>query len=98
MAARLARGDPVPGGAVDPAARIRPGWPEDLARIVYVDRFGNAITGLRATALGPATVIAGVVTAILYAFLGGIRHGPFLPIAALSATAGALTSLVPIRR
>jgi S-adenosyl-L-methionine hydrolase (adenosine-forming) len=26
-------------------------WPDDLAEIVYVDRYGNAITGLRAAVL-----------------------------------------------
>ncbi|HUC60716.1 MAG TPA: SAM-dependent chlorinase/fluorinase [Alphaproteobacteria bacterium] len=26
-------------------------WPDDLARIVYIDRFGNAMTGLRASML-----------------------------------------------
>ena len=29
----------------------RPNWPDDLAEIVYVDHFGNAMTGLRATML-----------------------------------------------
>jgi S-adenosyl-L-methionine hydrolase (adenosine-forming) len=47
-AGRLARGD-------QPAGRLRPGgifrrpdWPGDLPEIVYIDRFGNAMTGLRA--------------------------------------------------
>jgi hypothetical protein len=26
----------------------RPDWPDDLPEIVYIDRFGNAITGMRA--------------------------------------------------
>jgi len=46
--------------------------------------------------LGIATVIAGVVTAIAYAFLGGVRDGPVFPIALLSAAAGATTSLIPM--
>lgn len=45
--------------------------------------------------LGIATLIAGVATAIIYAFLGGVRDGPVLPIAILSAAAGATTSLIP---
>ena len=32
---------------------MRPDWPDDLAAIVYVDHFGNAMTGLRASALPP---------------------------------------------
>ena len=53
VAARLSRGEEPPGVAVDPASRIRAGVPEDLAEIIYVDRYGNAITGLRAATLGP---------------------------------------------
>jgi hypothetical protein len=34
-----------------------PAWPDDLAEIVYVDRFGNAMTGLRAFALAPGAVL-----------------------------------------
>lgn len=50
-AARLARGR-TPEGAPRPAADLdRADWPDDLAEIVYVDRFGNAMTGLRATAV-----------------------------------------------
>jgi len=30
-----------------------PDWPDDLPEIVYIDRFGNAITGLRASLLPP---------------------------------------------
>ena len=44
----LARGDP-PGGPRRPEGILRhPDWPDDLPEIVYVDRFGNAMTGLRA--------------------------------------------------
>jgi len=60
VAARLARGEPPPGTAAAPSRH--PDWPDDLAAIVYVDHFGNAMTGLRAAAL-PAGVeleVAGV--------------------------------------
>jgi S-adenosylmethionine hydrolase len=30
----------------------RPDWPEDLPQVLYIDHFGNAITGLRAERLG----------------------------------------------
>lgn len=52
VAARLARGDAPPGERADPGARRRPEWPDDLCKIVYIDRFGNAMTGLRAATLG----------------------------------------------
>lgn len=50
VAAMLARGhrpDVVPATLAAPS----PAWPEDLAEVLYVDRFGNAITGLRASGL-----------------------------------------------
>lgn len=54
VAATLARGE-------NPPSRLRPAdtgrmfdWPDDLAEIVYIDHYGNAMTGLRA-ALMPHT-------------------------------------------
>ena len=32
-------------------------WPDDLARIIYIDRYGNLITGIRAASMGPDAVI-----------------------------------------
>jgi hypothetical protein len=61
VAARLARGEPL-------AALARPaedrsaerGWPEDLAEIVYIDHYGNALTGLRGTVAPPGSrLVAG---------------------------------------
>jgi S-adenosyl-L-methionine hydrolase (adenosine-forming) len=53
VVARLARGEAVPGRPIAPPARAAD-WPEDLPRIVYIDRYGNAMSGMRATALPPA--------------------------------------------
>jgi S-adenosyl-L-methionine hydrolase (adenosine-forming) len=52
VAAMLARGAP-PAGEPRKHAGRRSDWPDDLAEIVYVDHFGNAITGLRASILPP---------------------------------------------
>ena len=52
VAAMLARGDEPPGRACD-GVDYRPDWPDDLAEIVYVDHYGNAMTGLRAAMLPP---------------------------------------------
>ncbi|HEY6603949.1 MAG TPA: SAM-dependent chlorinase/fluorinase [Xanthobacteraceae bacterium] len=52
VAAMLARGAPPPGEPRKHADR-RSDWPDDLAEVVYVDHFGNAITGLRASILPP---------------------------------------------
>lgn len=51
QAARLARGLPPSGERVDASLLERPDWPDDLAQVVYIDRYGNAITGLRAAAI-----------------------------------------------
>ena len=48
-AARLAI-DGRPACVEKPVAEVmRPDWPEDLAEIVYIDGFGNAMTGIRAS-------------------------------------------------
>jgi S-adenosyl-L-methionine hydrolase (adenosine-forming) len=47
----LARGEPPPGRPRKDRADCREDWPDDLSEIVYVDRFGNAMTGLRAAML-----------------------------------------------
>jgi hypothetical protein len=54
VCARLALDGMAPGTPVALAALVMPDWPEDLHEVVYVDGYGNAITGLRATSL-PAT-------------------------------------------
>jgi S-adenosylmethionine hydrolase len=50
VAAMLARGEAPPGAPRKHPER-RADWPDDLAEIVYVDHFGNAMTGLRASML-----------------------------------------------
>jgi len=47
VAARLARGEPPSAMGMPTAAAPQAGWPDDLAEIVYIDRYGNALTGLR---------------------------------------------------
>src|SRR5262249_62120527 len=51
VAPRLARGEPPLGEARDASWSRQPEWPDDLAEIVYIDHYGNAMTGLRAVAL-----------------------------------------------
>ena len=47
VAAMLARGESPPAKQRDDGADRRPDWPDDLAEIVYLDHYGNAMTGLR---------------------------------------------------
>ena len=53
VAAMLARGEQPPGRPCDDGADRRADWPDDLSEIIYVDHFGNAMTGLRAAMLPP---------------------------------------------
>jgi len=57
VAAMLARGKPPPGQPRNHAHR-RSDWPDDLAEVVYIDHFGNAMTGLRAPMLPPDARLA----------------------------------------
>ncbi len=56
-AARLAAGLDVALAPRDDGAHVGADWPEDLAEVIYVDRFGNAMTGLRAGGLAPGARI-----------------------------------------
>lgn len=58
VAARLARGEPPDTLGIAVAPLRFPEWPDQLAEIVYIDRYGNAMTGLRAEAVTPATALA----------------------------------------
>jgi S-adenosylmethionine hydrolase len=51
VAAMLARGEQPPGVTRNDSVDRRTDWPDDLCEIVYVDHFGNAMTGLRAVTL-----------------------------------------------
>ena len=51
VAAHIAGGEPPPGTVCALQDRLLPGWPQDLAEIVYIDHFGNAITGMRVAEL-----------------------------------------------
>jgi S-adenosyl-L-methionine hydrolase (adenosine-forming) len=54
-AACLALGQEPQGPQVEPTRF--PDWPDDLAAIVYIDHYGNAMTGLRAASLAADTVL-----------------------------------------
>ncbi len=58
IAALLARGERPPGRRRDDEVDRRPDWPDDLPEIVYLDHFGNAMTGMRADVLKQAGLSA----------------------------------------
>jgi hypothetical protein len=51
VAAMLARGEPPPGQPCQNTVHRQPDWPDELCEIVYIDHFGNAMTGVRAAML-----------------------------------------------
>jgi S-adenosyl-L-methionine hydrolase (adenosine-forming) len=79
VAARLARGE-SPEGEMRPAGFGRHlGWSDDLAEIVYIDHYGNAMTGLRAALLPPdATLVAGRRRIARARTFSGVRPGEAL--------------------
>ncbi len=56
IAAGLAMGKVDGLDAIDPGQLLVSDWPDELAEVIYLDRYGNAITGLTADAL-PDTAI-----------------------------------------
>lgn len=51
VAAQLKLGGNVPGVSAPVSCLEQVDWPDDPARVVYIDRFGNAITGVRSSAI-----------------------------------------------
>ena len=57
VAARLARGEPPPGEVLDASAVVDDSWPDDYACVIYIDHFGNAMTGIRGAVLARDAVL-----------------------------------------
>ncbi len=55
VAARVAQGDLSAGRPL--ARKAYAEWPLDLWEIVYIDHFGNAITGIRASQIDPSAIL-----------------------------------------
>ncbi|MBF0167418.1 MAG: SAM-dependent chlorinase/fluorinase [Alphaproteobacteria bacterium] len=53
IAAQLCRGDLSGLQPIDIGSASHPAWPDDWEAVIYLDRFGNAVTGLRAASLAP---------------------------------------------
>jgi len=51
IAATLASGAVPASISTDPGSIVGSSWSDDLAKVVYADRFGNLITGLRASSV-----------------------------------------------
>ncbi len=57
VAARLTRGEIPASEPTTLAPLTGREWPDDLARVLYIDHYGNAVTGIRASSLNKDSVI-----------------------------------------
>ncbi len=57
VAARVWNGDLAGLEAREQSFCRQPEWPDDLAEVIYIDAFGNAMTGIRATSFEAGTVL-----------------------------------------
>lgn len=67
VAARLARGEMPEAVPAELTPPVGAPWPDELAEIVHIDHYGNAITGLRAASLPAARVIGAGGEVLKYA-------------------------------
>jgi S-adenosylmethionine hydrolase len=58
VAAMLANGKAPPGKPFDISPDHLRDWPSDLEKIIYIDHFGNAMTGIRAASFDNNQIIA----------------------------------------
>ncbi len=58
VAGMLARGEMPDCVSVEPELSLSGQWPDDLARVLYIDHFGNAITGVRASGVNEDAIIS----------------------------------------
>lgn len=59
VAAGLAAGRSLPAATEVPAWNLdRSAWAEDFAAVVYLDHYGNAMTGIRGNALPPSAILS----------------------------------------
>lgn len=100
-AAALAQGARL-GGRPVPLTRF-PDWPDDWARVLFIDHYGNAVTGLRGCPGPRELVVGGRRLRRVRTFVEGPRGEPFfyenanglLEIAAYGASAAAILGLGP---
>ena len=67
VAARLARGETPDSDLIAQTPRPGESWPDDLAEILYVDHYGNCVTGLRAVTMRPEQTLRAGGEVVKYA-------------------------------
>ncbi|MGD8310018.1 MAG: SAM-dependent chlorinase/fluorinase [Chromatiales bacterium] len=79
VGARLARGETLTPTPLDSGAMIGHDWPDDLPAVIYIDTYGNLLTGLRADSLPEAAVleVGGIETRFARTFAEAPPGRPF---------------------
>ncbi|MFQ6023373.1 MAG: S-adenosyl-l-methionine hydroxide adenosyltransferase family protein, partial [Acidiferrobacterales bacterium] len=79
VVAMLARGEQPDSGPTKLGLPHGPEWPDDLARVLYIDHYGNIITGVRAGGLDKDAIIKAGDHEIAYArvFADAVADRPF---------------------
>ena len=67
VAAMIARGDPLPGNPIPIKSIHGELSSNDLSQVIYIDHYGNAITGIKANQLSPKTKIQALNKIIIHA-------------------------------
>jgi S-adenosylmethionine hydrolase len=57
VAAAIARGEQLPAEEIEVTRLLMPAWPEDLMQVVYLDSYGNAMTGLRSCSVSQDAIL-----------------------------------------
>jgi hypothetical protein len=57
VAAAIARGEQLPAEEIEVTRLLMPAWPEDLMQVVYLDSYGNAMTGLRSCGVSQDAIL-----------------------------------------
>lgn len=70
VAARLANGEMPPGELFPQARSLNCDWPDDYPAVIYIDHFGNLLTGIRASVVSDDALldVAGVTFAFARTF------------------------------
>jgi S-adenosylmethionine hydrolase len=76
VAARLARGDTPESLGQASQAAPQPSWPDDLAEVIYIDHYGNALTGLRGEAIARGALVSAAGRVLAHAeTFSAVPHG-----------------------
>ena len=79
VAAQLCRGERPAGRPLEPGGLVGVDWPDQLEEVIYIDHFGNLLTGIRADSLDRASqlLVAGERVAYARTFSSVPEGTPF---------------------